>query len=874
MSNRTIYIILILLFPILGWCQNEGLVVNTVPSQSGVVVSWYPSDAATWKTQIEKGYRIYKTELDTLGNIITSRKLLMDNIKPKDINWFGLHSNEEEGLMEPIGALLYDQQFDFPESNGLSADEMKYNYIVYESTLYSEIALAVGLAYADTNNNPDVISQYEVEAIGNDLSGSFKYNDSKFLASIEPAQKFTFPQGKSLSDMLYESKPFEPKIVQVLGRAYQDSIVLRWGPSTPNIWRRAMKDGYEIYRAKGSEDRELIKKVYPWTEEQINALQSNDSLALLASSMILDGGVPPNMEGEDFYEKAVMSETYHGFALFSADLSPLAADILGLRYTDVDVVEGSFYTYWVKTESATSVLLQGNATVENVRDTLQAPAGVWTRSGEKSVTILWRNESTANNYTAYYLERSEDNSDFERITETPLVFVENEKKPIANFSYLDSVGVNHKKYYYRLYGANSFGELSLPAEIEGEGKKFTLPPKPILDVGTHNDTTNQVTLYWSNEEDIEGEIYKYQVHASNYPDGDFSAVSPYLDAEMDSYIMSLDGMDTDRPFYYKVSSVDLYGNTNFSLPLYVFVPDYTAPEAPLNVRGLIDSTGKVEIIWDPSTSSDVTGYNIYWGNENITELLIKNDSLHKATYYSWDVETKSLNNTLYVGVRAQDDNYNKSVLSEVIRVKRPDQVAPSKPFLNPIENDGEVFSLNWIPSISLDVVEQRIYVKNNSIGDTTWTFLDTVSVFIDEYAISDLKIGQDYAFSVMAVDDSGNESEYSNFAIGTLPFPSYDHVPYIISAERNTVARDSAEIKLVWNYKENKNQTGDVTYKYDVFRSVGSETPSLVSSTDNHIITFFDTDIQPGVLYNYAVRVRFENGWIGELSEVKSVLLD
>lgn len=41
----------------------------------------------------------------------------------------------------------------------------------------------------------------------------------------------------------------------------------------------------------------------------------------------------------------------------------------------------------------------------------------------------------------------------------------------------------------------------------------------------------------------------------------------------------------------------------------------------------------------------------------------------------------------------------------------------------------------------------------------------------------------------------------------------------------------------------------------------------------SEITDFSDSDIQANVLYNYAVRIRFDNGWVGDLSEIKSILV-
>src|SRR5690606_4836265 len=79
-------------------------------------------------------------------------------------------------------------------------------------------------------------------------------------------------------------------------------------------------------------------------------------------------------------------------------------------------------------------------------------------------------------YTAYYIERSQNNLDFERLNKHPFVHGASADIPDQKyFIYTDEVE-NYTHYYYRIIGINPFGELSIPSDaVPPQGRDRTPP---------------------------------------------------------------------------------------------------------------------------------------------------------------------------------------------------------------------------------------------------------------------------------------------------------------------------------------------------------------------------------------------------------------
>lgn len=867
------YLIIILIFFCTSLHGQKGnqLILQAKVSDQVIHINWFPENQKFWSELMTVGYSVSRQTIDKEGKVLLESMILSNKVMRKDSAWYTKNSNLEGGLMRPVKALLYDKKFDFPGNVEMSSLDMKYNYLVYESTIRPVVADALGLGFSDSKPEKNKRYRYTVKSLDGRLSGSVDITNAEGSFVNNPSDyqaEFVFPDGKSLSEMQELSKPFVLNAIVGLGRPKLDSVILRWGPSTQEIWRNAMVDGYEIYRTVEGEEKKLLTKVLPWSENKFRSIPLSDSLALMAASIIKDKGVPPMTENMDFYEQGSMASNYFGIALFCADRSPLAAEVLGLRYVDKDVEAGKTYIYEINSKRLLSTFPLQDIIVTNEWTPLLPPEGFQISRGEKSVTLKWLADSDLTNYGSYMVERSEYRDTlFQVLTDPPLVFLNDPGSPMPFHTYKDTLSDNGKIYFYKVKGSNAFGEWSDYAEGYGAGADLTPPVAVSLKSGIYNIETNEISITWQENSKV-SDLESYQVLMANEPEGNYSAVSPFLSLADTSYVFKAEGIDLDNSFYFVVVSRDSSGNEATSIPRFVNVPDLTPPLPPPTIKAIIDSTGMVQVSWEDSPSKDAEGYWIYFANNNSEELTAINDYLYKGNSYTWNIPAKSMTKNLYVCVKAEDENYNKSDASEIIKVRRPDKIPPAKAVMLPVEIEENQIKLTWVESSSEDLVGYILYTKNTSAGDTAWMILDTLSKGQFSYSVRPDSFENYYNFCIKAFDDFENLSDYSNHVQGKLPFPAKEYAVTDVKVSLNKTMVD-----LKWKPIKLSKQTEKTGFSYEIYKSSGESDPEFFAKVSSAKPEFTDRNVKSNVLYNYAIRVKFENNWTGELSEVKSVLI-
>jgi len=837
--------------------------------EEGIQINWYPTNPDIWNKQLKDGYRVTRRTISAAGNAQT--EVLATSLMPRDSIWFSQHQQDVQGLMEPVGALLYDPAFSFGDANDImSENEMKFNFLVYESTQHFKIAEALGLGFVDQEVLPGKRYEYIIEANNSDWKGNITLSTEPdtYVQNVEGSVvEFEFIGGKSLSQMLYESQPVIVHEIKGLAQPMGDSIILRWGASTPEAWNRAKAEGYQIYKYKLGREPQLVTTVFPWPKEDIDDRIKNDSMALLAASLLYQKNL-----GQDasfnVAQKSAMFDNFHGFSLFAADRSPLAADILGLRYVDKDVEVDSVYNYYITTDFIENGYVGANVYVTNTVQPLPTPSQFEAVPQDRAIKLVWNKSENQTKFSAYYVERSEDGTQYERLHSSPLVFADSPQFPISEFFYVDSVAANNKTYYYRLTGSNSFGLWSDYVYTEGQSVDLMPPPAPQIIDALYEHSTKSLKISWKSV--IAEDLDKYQVLYSSTHDGVYSAVSPLLTQEVTEYDLPVEGMNLNKEVNIKVQVYDTNGNINSSNYFSAIVPDYEDPDTPEGLQATIDTSGNVYIKWNAAQANDLRGYWVFWANSINDEMSVINDYILEDTVLKWKVDDKTLNKHMWFCVAAEDNSYNKSKMSEAIKVLRPDKVPPSPPFQFPTVVEKDILAVSWRPSASLDVEKQIVYRKKRE-KYAEWVAMDTLIPTMPLYLDTSLLYETVYDYRIVAIDQSGNQSKFSNQSFGKIPLPKSEVVVDDFEAKSKSGAEGRNSIRLNWTYKPVSKEFALVPVSFDIYRSTGGNIVDKITNTQ--ALSFFDDDIVPNVLYNYAVRIRFDNGWVGDLSEIKSVMI-
>jgi len=846
-----------------GQTSNK-LFLQGTGKDNGMELNWYPTDPQEWKAGLASGYTLTRETISGGGSSFTPVRTML-----KDSLWFRKNITDSEGVLKAIGGILYSKNF--LRKTNKQNDALQYNYIVYESTIHIRVAETIGLGFTDKNVTNGATYRYTIKhnKSGQTASITIKFENGE--SSQDPKDyrhEFQWPEGTSLGDILERAKPFELKAIIGKARPKVDSVILRWVPTNIEIYRNAMVDGYEIWRSKDGRDSVMITSVRPWTEAQLRQMPRTDTLALLAASFVMDKGIPQGISNANMYDQAAMELNYFGFAMTAADRSPLAADILGLRYVDKEAQFGETYLYEIRTKRLIANFPVPEIWVTNEFEPLIAPENFKIEQNDKATNLSWFPNSDVH-YNSYIIERlNPGDTIYHSLSAQPLVFIRANELKNNQLTYIDSLPANNKVYSYRIKGSNAFGEWSDYAYGQGFGRDLIAPVSTSIVNGVFIKETTLIRISWTpNSRDKD--LKYHQVLLANNPDFNFSAISGELSPEDTVYVMDLKNMDIDQSFYFKINSVDSSGNIATSLSKFVFVPDHQRPEPPASINAKINKDGWVTVSWNNSISKDVKGYYVFYSNNDPQNLALQFDKPLNDTTYSWQIDLKSLTKYLYIGVKSEDDNYNRSFLTEIIQIRRPDTIAPVSPFLSGVVVNDDKVEISWKKSGSSDVEKYLIFGRNAADSLTSWVMIDSVTREILTYRTPSDMYGDRLQFVVKAVDDYGNQSDYSNAGQILLPFSGHKYVPVL---NKLTEGKNKS-VTIDW-MKDDKSIKGkNLNYSYQLFRSVGSAEVELFKEIPSNTFSVNDENLQSGVLYNYAVRVIYDNGWAGALSEIKSILI-
>ncbi len=115
--------------------------------------------------------------------------------------------------------------------------------------------------------------------------------------------------------------------------------------------------------------------------------------------------------------------------------------------------------------------------------------------------------------------------------------------------------------------------------------------------------------------------------------------------------------------------------------------------------------------WKANTEKDIKGYRIFRSNHPQHEFMNIHPAVVLDTLYIDTININTLTKNIYYRVMAIDLRENRSDLSEILQLKRPDKIPPVTPLIKDFVVEKGRIVLNWLGSSSEDVVLHRIYRK-------------------------------------------------------------------------------------------------------------------------------------------------------------------
>jgi fibronectin type 3 domain-containing protein len=310
--------------------------------------------------------------------------------------------------------------------------------------------------------------------------------------------------------------------------------------------------------------------------------------------------------------------------------------------------------------------------------------------------------------------------------------------------------------------------------------------------------------------------------------------------------------------YYKVVAIDHGDEPHPSFPYIVLLIDSIPPVAPVGIKGDIDSTGIVTLNWDNNTEPDLLGYRVFRANHKRDEFSqITKDPVSKNQFID-TINVKTLTRKIYYKILAIDQHFSPSGFSDTLELKRPDKIPPVQAVFSEVITDEYGIKLSWVCSSSDDVIKHVLYRKAET--STSWNvvqifeMIDSITSFNDTLT----KAGTMYQYTMLAVDESGLESEPSR----PVTMKAFERkIRPQVKDIKFKAKRDRKLIYITWEYPYNGVE------RFVIYRAMNDDLINLYDGVDNTIFEFEDKKLKPNNKYTYRLKVIYRDGTQSAFSE-------
>lgn len=653
--------------------------------------------------------------------------------------------------------------------------------------------------------------------------------------------------------------------LNIIAKNYGDSIVVRWAPTGAATWKMASKNGYRVERLaldaqtnNEITDYQLIGNFTPYpiqkAQQMVKTLEKNYRNSMFVAAMQLQHGkasVGANLNISEIIRQSEELENRHSLALFAADMSPLAANGLGLRFVDKNIKKNVKYVYRVfANQNNQTFLLDTPRFLVNPQylDFTTKPSLVNVKSVQTGVQISWVPVLQNISYSAYYIERSSDQKNYTRLTQTPYLMIKNEVlNNNREILYLDSTAKIGVTYSYKIIGIDGFSDLGEPAlsdiitHINVNG-----PVIPQI-LALKNLGLGKMEISWKTVVDkTKTNTLSYAITKAQQLTGPYQAVNKTIITPTQfSYI---DSLEAGIPAYYRIYAFDKNGNYSTSLYKYVMIPDKTPPQMPTGLNGKIDSLGHIQVSWALGKEKDIKAYRIYSANNPQHTFTPLTQDFVYDTNFNDSTTLKTLTPNMYFKVIAFDYSLNESKESAILKVKRPDIVAPVSPvFTNYLVKDS-VIQISWINSSSNDLKQTVLSRINLNTKEIKNLLTITANTMLEKYSDTLFETGTNYQYLLTAKDSSNNISLSKPLSITTQSNSNLLSIKKL-SAQ---VTQNSKTVVLNWENIEGNNMA-------EIYRTDSLNQQSLVTVVSLNAKTYIDSNLIAGN-YSYIIKITSPTG--------------
>ncbi len=311
-------------------------------------------------------------------------------------------------------------------------------------------------------------------------------------------------------------------------------------------------------------------------------------------------------------------------------------------------------------------------------------------------------------------------------------------------------------YHYRVFAVDVNGNQSGPSNVDSAVALDLAPSEPLGLVAVPGTNEGDVDVGWDANPELDLDYYVLERDTNpgfGSPDSFMTSNTYYDDS----------GLPPGVLYYYRVSAVDLGGNTSDPSTTASSYPQDLPPGAPTGLVALSGAgEGEIDVSWAPNPEPDINHYRL----ERDTSLGFSSPvSLDGILGTSYADSGLTPGQTYYYRVFAVDESTNEGPPSNIDSAAALD-LAPAAPTgLTAVEGagDGEV-DVDWDANSELDLDHYRVE------RDTSAFFgPDTFTVDLPGTSFLDTGLDPDtYYYRVIAVDAGSNESAPSETVSITL----------------------------------------------------------------------------------------------------------
>ncbi|WP_130284855.1 hypothetical protein [Aquimarina brevivitae] len=656
--------------------------------------------------------------------------------------------------------------------------------------------------------------------------------------------------------------------IKVIARAQEDQILLRWSLNTPISWKKGNRYGYTLERYTISRDRQTLaqpEKVIigqrfmpaPMMEWEMLAEESDQGAimaqALWGESFVVEGGGGL----ASVINRAEEQQQRFAFALYAADQNFHIAQKAGLGYVDTTVQPNEKYLYKVVANiPETELKTKEGGVYIGIMDyePLPEPVDFVGVFQDQSTLLSWNSKILKNTYNAYSIERSEDGSNFRKLSSVPYATLTRaQEKEAARTLYIDSIA-NSQNYYYRIKGITSFGETGPASAIVTGTGKSVLKYVPHL-ISKKLLSQDEVELIWEFPEQGTPEITGFSLKRANTAQGVYMPVVTNIPPT--ARRIRYDKLRASN--YFKITAIGKENNQRDSFSMLVQPIDSIPPKQPEGLTGTVDSTGVVQLQWTPNTEEDIQGYRIYRGNRKNEEYSQLTEAPYTQTKFTDTVPIANMGSKVYYQLIAVDRRYNMSKPSAILELTKPDVVPPTMPVFTSYAIVKGHVQLEWANSSSVDVEGHYIYRKGEK--DANWNLVhQSPKSKNSSYTDKNVEAGNYYNYTVIARDESGLESAPAPPVSVIIPKSGLREGVKGFYANVNQYEKT---IVLSWRFK------GIDISGFELYRAVDDKPSTLYKVLPPQTQLFTDTKLTINTTYKYIIRVVYNDGSYSEYSSTK-----